>query len=194
MWSRCSWRTAPKNRMRSTDTPGPAARMTSMSSSDLMRSTAISLLPLLAAASGLSGQESAAAAPGFEIRGPAFVALHVEDVERAAAWYSRVFSLSPAKEIDADGGRFRIRILAGANLTVELIEMGAVAAPQRHLGFFKFGLYVDDIDAAFEWFRGAGVDIDDSTFVDEALSVRSFVMRDPSGNRLQVFASCDGAC
>jgi len=160
-----------------------------------MRLIGLTFTAVLMTVTGLEGQRVPSGAPEFEILGPAFIALQVEDVESAAAWYSTVFSLSQVNEIDAANGRYRIRILTSPALTVELIETRDIArASDRHLGLFKFGFYVDDIEAAFHWFRGAGVDTDSSTFVDNALSARSFLMRDPEGNRLQVFARCGESC
>ena len=152
------------------------------------------MLALVGQVAPLPGQE-ASAEPEFAIVAPAFLALRVGDVEAAAAWYARALALDPVKQLDAEDGRFRIRILARGNLTVELIEMrGTEAPPQPHLGIFKVGFYVDDIDAAHRWFREAGAELDDAIFTDDALAVRSFVLRDPDGNRLQVFEQCDGEC
>jgi catechol-2,3-dioxygenase len=160
-----------------------------------MRLIGLTFTAVLMTVAGLEGQPAPNGAPEFAIVGPAFLALQVADVESAATWYSTVFSLSPVNEIDAADGRYRIRILTSPALTVELIESRGIArAPERHLGLFKFGFYVDDIEAAFHWFRSAGVETDNSTFVDSALSVRSFLMRDPEGNRLQVFARCGESC
>ena len=160
-----------------------------------MRLIGITVSAALMTVTGLEGQLVPSGTPEFEILGPAFLALQVADVESAATWYSTVFSLSPVNEIDAVDGRYRIRILTSPTLTVELIETRDIArAPERHLGLFKFGFYVDDIEAAFRWFRGVGVETDNSTFVDSALSARSFLMRDPEGNRLQVFARCGESC
>lgn len=160
-----------------------------------MKRIGIACIALLMYVTGLAGQEATTESPEFQILGPGFLALRVANAPDAAAWYRAAFSLETANEIDAPDGRYRIRILTSPSLTIELIEMQETAEPPaRHLGLFKFGIFVDDIEAAFDWFGAAGVDRDDSIFVDEALSMRSFLMRDPEGNRLQVFARCVDSC
>lgn len=160
-----------------------------------MRYISLVFIALLMTVSGLEGQRSPDGLPKFQILGPGFFALQVADIESAVDWYSTGFSLSPVKEIDDPDGRYRIRILTSPTITVELIEMLDISqAPERHLGLFKFGFFVDDIEAAFHWFRAEGVATDAAIFVDEALSVRSFLVRDPEGNRLQVFAYCGESC
>ena len=155
---------------------------------------AVLVAPLLTV-SRLDGQRASGRSAGPEILGPVFLALQVADVDSAAAWYGTVFSLGVVKEIDTPDGRYRIRILTNAAMTVELIETRDIGSPPAyHLGLFKFGFYVSDIDAAFNWYRGMGVATDDSIFIDDVLSVRSFLMRDQEGNRLQVFARCQGDC
>jgi catechol-2,3-dioxygenase len=131
----------------------------------------------------------------FQIVGASFVALQVVDVDAASEWYRRVFGVSEVNRIDAVDGRYRIRILDRSELTVELIESSdAPSPPDRHLGLFKAGIYVDNIDAAYAWFRDQGVDVDQRIFVDEALGARSFLIRDLEGNRLQVFSRCQREC
>ena len=71
---------------------------------------------------------------------------------------------------------------------MELIrQRGTAVSSVTRVGFFKAGFFVDDIEAAFAWLRGRGVDTDDAIFTDDALGARSFVFRDIYGNRLQVF-------
>jgi catechol 2,3-dioxygenase-like lactoylglutathione lyase family enzyme len=137
---------------------------------------------------------SATAQPvGSLIRSPAFFAVQVRDVEGATAWYSDVFDMGVVKSLDAEDGRYSIRILSGGLLTVELIhETRAEESPARSRGLFKAGIYVEDIDAFHEKLLARGVDADERIFADSALGVRSFVFQDLEGNRLQAFEEAGG--
>ncbi len=137
---------------------------------------------------GSAGQEGGPAlASGF------FVALRVSDLDAAADWYTRVFDLREANRLDADD--LSIRVLAGHEIVVELIhQVGDTRPESRHIGLFKAGFIVEDIDAFFARMRERGVDTDRQIFVDGALQMRSFLMRDPEGNRLQAFQRCSAAC
>lgn len=128
-----------------------------------------------------------AAQDAARLSGDAFVAIRVADVAAAAAWYARVFDLREVNRLEGDA--YSIRILSGGGLSVELIQQPRVPRPEeRHLGLFKAGLFVDDAEQYLQLMRSRGVDTDEATFVDEALLLRSFVMRDLEGNRLQVFS------
>jgi len=149
---------------------------------------------LLAPGAGALAQASTS--PGFQVVAGTFVAVQVPDLEAAATWYAETLGLRQANRIEADDGRYRIRILAASGLVVELIQLREAEPPSpgiRH-GLFKAGFFVDDLAAAFRWLRSRGADMDGTTFVDEALNARTFVFRDPFGNRLQVFQSCEEAC
>ena len=127
-----------------------------------------------------------------------FIAIRVRDVARMAEWYAGTFGLEPKKSLDGDSGSFSIRILGNEVLTVELIEQrGTEDVPDRQIGLFKVGLYVEDAKRALAQFRALAAippHEDVTVFVDEPLDVRTFVIRDPEGNRLQFFERCDGAC
>jgi catechol 2,3-dioxygenase-like lactoylglutathione lyase family enzyme len=154
-----------------------------------MRSVVAALLALGLSAPGAVAQ---AEVPPTGIR-DSFVAVRVADVEASATWYATVFDLVEVHRIDEP--TYSIRILRGEGLNVELIEQQGVArAPARHLGLFKAGFFVRDIDTFFSAMQQRGVDTDAATSVDDALSVRSFVMRDLEGNRLQVFERCAERC
>lgn len=127
-------------------------------------------------------------------QGSSFFALLVSDVVAAQAWYEQQFGLEQVKEAAVEG-RFAIRILANEHLTVELIERtGATKPDGPHHGHFKAGLFVDDLDAAFAWFQSRDIGMDERIVVDETLSVRTFVLRDLEGNRIQLFERCAGNC
>lgn len=135
---------------------------------------------------------------GVTVTEAVFVAIRVRDVEAVADWYTRVFGLEVKKTLDGEGGAFSIRILGNHMLTVELIEqIGTEEPPERHHGLFKAGFFVDSAARALEQLRSAGAVASDeqvTVFVDEPLAVRSFLLRDPEGNRLQFFERCGDSC
>jgi catechol 2,3-dioxygenase-like lactoylglutathione lyase family enzyme len=138
-------------------------------------------------------EEADTAAPA--LTGPAFFALQVRDVDTMAVWYREVFGLREANRLEAEDGRYSIRILTGGVMTVELVhERRSVPAPGRHFGLFKAGIHVSDIARFHSRLARLGVDVDADIIVDAALEVRTFVFRDPEGNRLQAFEACGGAC
>lgn len=152
--------------------------------------------PDAATAGSTAGRAPQERASGFSITGDTFLAIQVADDSAAAAWWADLFDLEEVNHLAADDGRYSIRLLAGAGLTVELIRLRGArpAGDGPVLGLFKTGFWVDDLDAAHGWLVGQGVDADEATFVDEALGARSFVFRDPGGNRLQVFQRCHSDC
>ena len=126
--------------------------------------------------------------------GPVFFALQVRDLDAMAAWYGEVFALQEVNRLRAEDGRYSIRILAGGGMSVELIhEPRAVGAPDRRFGVFKVGLHLSDLSRLRTRLSAAGVEAD-APFVDRALGMRTFVFRDPEGNRIQAFQPCAGAC
>lgn len=158
-----------------------------------MRARWVAIFALVAVASGC---RSAASPPRHPLlTSPSFIALRVGDVDAASRWYRDVFALTEVRRLAAEDGRYTIVLLSGGSLSVELIEQPDVERPPtRHLGHFKTGLFVSDIEALHAFLRERGVDVDDDVFFDGALNARSFVFRDNEGNRLQAFQRCSGGC
>lgn len=151
------------------------------------------LVALFAAFSPVQPAVGQEAPVSFE--SPAFFALQVADAGGMAGWYGRVLGLEVLRVIDDEDRGLRIRILSDGVVGVELIEApGWEVPPQRHRGIFKAGLFVRDIEAAHEWIHAQGVESDARIVTDEAMQVRTFVLRDPGGNRVQLFEKCRPAC
>ena len=170
----------------------------------LGRSTILLVLACAVSVLAVSTATSAQAPPAAQeeatitVTEPVFVALRVRDVEAATDWYQRVFGLDVKKTLDGEDNAFSIRIVGNDTVTVELIEQrGTEEPPGRHHGLFKAGFYVDDAARALERLRASGAVAPDeqvTVFVDEPLAVRTFVIQDPDGNRLQFFERCDDIC
>jgi len=154
---------------------------------------------VLAALIGVAGPVPASAQtgdPGFTVVEGSAIAILVENATTMANWYGETFGLRAVKRLQADDGTYDVQILAGGGLVVELIQLAAAAPrpPERSLGLFKAGVFVHDLDAAYAWIAERASTVDAAPFTDEALQVRSFVFRDPEGNRLQLFERCAAAC
>ncbi len=150
---------------------------------------------LFVAAAAVTGQPEPEQSEGPGIIGPTFVAVQVQDLALASAWYRSVFDLEQVNRIIAEDGRYSILVLVGEGIEVELLQVrGASGVDDPALGLFKVGFYVEDIESAHRWIRQQGGDTDDRIFTDEALQARSFVFRDPEGNRLQAFDRCAEPC
>lgn len=144
------------------------------------------------AAGGVVAQES----PGWSFDGPAFVALSVTDLDARAEWYGRTLGLEVVREFEAPNGSVRGRLLRVGDVVVELLESNDPigrdpAYPEardfRFLGLFKSGVFVKGIEAFHGSLVSSGVTTDDRIGTDEVLGMRTFVFRDPDGNRLQAF-------
>jgi catechol-2,3-dioxygenase len=141
----------------------------------------------------VSAQDIGRPPAGLTVVGESFLAIQVRDDSAASAWYQRAIGLEEQRHLEAEDGRYSIRILRGDGLTVELIRMRGVAAPpESHFGLFKAGFYVVDIEAAHTWLSEQKVEVDAGIFDDEALEVRTFVFRDLEGNRIQLFQKNGG--
>jgi hypothetical protein len=152
---------------------------------------------LVAAAFFATGCAARDEAPPVPAAHPAFAAVVVEDADITGAWYGSVFGLEVRNDIDL-GERGRILLLgAEGGLTVELLQITGSADPVAAIdgvgsrtqirGPFKAGVFVADVDAVFADVTALGLDADDRVFADEALGLRTFILRDPEGNRIQVF-------
>ena len=134
--------------------------------------------------------------PGFQVVGSSFVALQVRDDAALATWYRDTFGLVELRHLESEDGSRSIRILRGGGVAVEIIRADGAEAPAGRwsYGLFKAGFWVDDIQAAHAWFLDRGEGTDASILLDETLGARTFVTRDPEGNRLQLFFDCGERC
>lgn len=122
---------------------------------------------------------------------PAFVAVIATDAKASADWYAAVFHLEEIRITKTE--RFDQRMLAGDRFMIEIIESipPAPEAPDRAVGLFKFGVTVDDFDAYVARLRADGVAFmgDGRVIYDEDLGLRSTILLDPDGNRIQIFGA-----
>ena len=108
------------------------------------------------------------------------LALRVADVERAVEFYSRVFGMKLVWQPDPDNAYMSS---GSDNLALHRGSYGhADAQSLDHFGFIV--PTAEDVEAAYVWARGAGLDIVHPLKRHRDGSV-SFYIRDPDGNVIQ---------
>ena len=134
--------------------------------------------------------------PALMTRG-AFIALSVADVDASAKWYSEKLGLTIQKRIPRNNG-VAVAILEGGGLIVEILQLDA-AVPLTSLsprpasttnvhGIFKAGVIVDDYEGALTRLRERGVQIAMGPFPASADQHANVIIRDNSGNLIQLIA------
>lgn len=135
--------------------------------------------------------------PFAAVRG-GYVALSVADLDASAKWYADTFDLTIVRNhSQSPDKKSTATILNGHGLIVELIQH-ADAMPLRQAapalsrsfqvhGIFKAGIVVDDLDETFKELNARKVEMAFPIFADEALAIRTFAIRDNSGNLIQFF-------
>jgi len=134
--------------------------------------------------------------PALVTRG-AFIALSVPDVDASAKWYSEKLGLTVQKRIPRNNG-VAGAILEGGGLIVEILQLDA-AVPLTSLsprptsttnvhGIFKAGMIVDDYEGALKRLRERGVQIAMGPFPATADQRANVIIRDNSGNLIQLIA------
>lgn len=128
---------------------------------------------------------------------PGFLAVSVSDLEAATAWYRDMLGLVAVREVTSADGAMTARVLRAGPVVVELIHHRSNRAVTDVLdtgahrfqlqGIVKAGLFVADIEALYEHLESRDVAMDARIGSDPELRLRSFVFRDPDGNRIQVF-------
>ena len=127
--------------------------------------------------------------------GKTFFAINVSNADSAAVWYEELLGVKLLKEIRMPDGFGHIRIEGSEFLMVEILRAKDsrslthcnLERNQSHLlrGYFKTGLFVEDIHKAREYFKSKGVDVRHDVFSDKETATVSFILEDPDGNMLQ---------
>jgi hypothetical protein len=130
------------------------------------------------------------------LRSPQFLAISVADVELAARWYSRAFDLALLKDVPAKDSQAHTRLLHSPELVVELSQHATAKSLQQYAGaptptflvhgFFKAGMFVENLDRSVELLRRRGVANIGSVQADALMGLRWVLFRDNSGNFLQL--------
>jgi len=133
--------------------------------------------------------------PFTAVRG-GFIALTVSDLNAAANWYCQKLGLRVVKKhVMRPDNKAAVTVLQGNGLAVELIwfadavplskiDAQLIGAQQIH-GILKSGVFVDDLDVAFEALKSRKVSFAFEIFHDKSMGCRMFAIRDNNGNILQ---------
>ena len=139
--------------------------------------------------------------PAFNEPSGSFFALSVKDLNSTAAWYKQKLGFKELKQGASPDGKSRAIILDRDGIIVELISHkqavnGATLMKgyKTYLihGIFKVGFIVDDVDHTLQRLKANGVPIANGPYTDEAMHMRSFMIRDNEGNYIQFFSKVSG--
>src|SRR5262245_251309 len=118
----------------------------------------------------------------------AFFALSVPNLAESVQWYREKMGLSVILE---NHGVPEVTVLEGGGLTVELVRIpSAQPGPaQRELthGVYKAGFVVKDFETTVQELRTRGVTIAFGPFPPQANQRANVLIRDNSGNLIQIF-------
>lgn len=123
-----------------------------------------------------------------------FVGISVADLAKSDAWYRNVFGMKQVFETKFDGGA--VSVLETDWLMIELLHQDAAKSLEQvspdtpnylvH-GVFKLGLFVPDLDARLAALAKHDIKPASQIYVDKVNKTRNVFIRDPDGNRWQLF-------
>jgi catechol 2,3-dioxygenase-like lactoylglutathione lyase family enzyme len=126
-----------------------------------------------------------------------FIALSVASLDRMLPWYRDTLGFRVHSTGTAPTGNIRFALLRHGDALIELLQLPnarprteaapGTAGPHEIHGFFKSGVVVTDIDAAYRRARERGLTIAYELGQPPNGPYRSFGVRDPEGNLLQFF-------
>jgi catechol 2,3-dioxygenase-like lactoylglutathione lyase family enzyme len=152
---------------------------------------------IFASASVAQDAASRSQPPSFEGQG-AFVALVVTDLDASLRWYQLNLGLRLLRRSRSPRVAAETVVLQGHNFFVELIHFdqprtakSTESDNQRFPpGLFKAGAIVGarDFESLAKYLQDQKVDFIGGIFEDREMGVRTFLIRDNSGNRIQFFS------
>ena len=126
-----------------------------------------------------------------------FVAVIVTDLDESITWYENILGFEVVNQVSSEERGFKQANLQAAFVKLELIELAtAVSYEQvqatygersRLQGYFKFGMRVDSFDQWIEYLEKQGVRFSGSVVTDPVSGLRTVLILDPDGNRIQLF-------
>jgi len=141
---------------------------------------------------GLFAQESDSPQPE-----PYFTALIVGNIDTSLAWYTKNLGYELLNQVDLKERGLRMANLRSGEGWIELIEIKDAVSPQelqndaskktRFIGIFKFGFLVNDLDQWVKRLTDSGVEFSGNIVEDSNNGMRMIIIRDPDGNRVQLF-------
>lgn len=126
-----------------------------------------------------------------------FFAISVANIDSMSAWYKRVFGFSAYSEGTVPDRGVKFALLHQGSAIIELLQLPdakpratiapATTADYQIHGIFKGGFVVENIDSAYAIVKGRGITFAYDLGKPPNGPYRSFGVRDPEGNLIQVF-------
>ena len=157
------------------------------------------VLFILFTASAFSQQSGPS--PAFDELKGSFFALSVTDLTATSAWYQQKLGFRKIKQGASPDGKARTIILERDGAVLELIQhqqavngSSVMKGYKTYLvhGIFKVGFIVDDLDRTLQRLKASGVPVANGPYTDEAMHMRTFMIRDNEGNYIQFFCKVSG--
>ncbi|MDC6167446.1 VOC family protein [Paucibacter sp. XJ19-41] len=138
--------------------------------------------------------------PASQLQGATpFIAVSVADLDRQLAWYTSTFGLAVYSRGELPGRGIKYALLRSDSALIELLQVPgsrprALLAPsvsdavQLH-GFFKSGVVVPDVEAAFKALKAKGEKFAFELTRPPGGPYRVFGLHDAEGNLVQVFGN-----
>ena len=128
---------------------------------------------------------------------PVFTAVIVKDLDTSIRWYTTILGLDLDNKSEVPERGLGQANLSGENMKLELIALDAAVAPQElqkqganplllH-GYFKIGFHIPGFDEWMKFLREANVEFQGEVVNDPNSGKRMVIIRDPDGNRIQLF-------
>lgn len=126
-----------------------------------------------------------------------FSAIIVSDMEASTQWYTDVLGMTVLNHFESAERGVKQTNLQRGDILIELIELDAAVSPleaiphynpkTRLIGLFKIGFRVSDFDAWMMHLRQKEVEFHGDVVTDPVSGKRMIIIRDPDGNRIQMF-------
>ncbi len=125
-----------------------------------------------------------------------FIGLSVADLDRAIGWYRDVLGFRLISQGTVADGTARAALLQNGASLLEVLDFPDSKSPkdvapqlrEGHMqGFFKAGFVVANLDSAYSRLRQRGARIDFGIVRPANGLYRTFGLRDPEGNLIQLF-------
>lgn len=126
-----------------------------------------------------------------------FFAIIVNEMDPSLEWYKEVLNFQEVDRTEnPDFGLVQVNLIRG-RVRLELIEIQTAVDPyqilgeadkgKRLTGLFKVGFSVKDFDAWADQFHKREIIVNDKIVINPLTGTRMVVIRDPDGNRIQLF-------
>ncbi|NNL79132.1 MAG: VOC family protein [Flavobacteriaceae bacterium] len=126
-----------------------------------------------------------------------FISVVVVDFDRSIQWYTNNLDFEVIDKTENPERRLKQANLKYHHINLELIELGSAIKPSSLLddtqnrvifqGLFKAGFTIDAFEEKISIWQENGVTSKDQVVKDPVTNKRMVVLRDPDGNRIQIF-------